>query len=219
MKILTQACLFLLIMTFPLTAKADYFVWQDAQSRLSMSFPDTWKLQNNRNPRDILTISGPSDGDDPVCTIKEHKDHRYTIYPPKEYGDAVQRVAVSTPFWESYMGYYDNYTLGQVYDGAGFGRWLASYATATYSRRNGIAHEQRRAIMFASLYYDTLYVIECSTLSHAFGNWRNNFMSIIKSVDFKKVIHERKTGHYADFLKGADLNFWAQTGPEGTVNY
>lgn len=210
--------LFLLLLIFPTTAKADYFVWQDAESRLSASFPDTWKIQSNLNRSDILTIAGPSDGENPLCTIKAEKDNRYIIY-PKEYGDAVQRVAVSKPFWDSYMGHYDDYTLDKVYDGGGLGRWLASYALGSYSRRNGTAYEQRRAIMFASLYYDTLYVIECSSLNHGFENWQDNFQSIIKSVDFKKIMNERKTGHYANFLKDADLYFWAQTGPEGTTAY
>jgi hypothetical protein len=202
----------------PITAKADYFVWQDAESRLSVSFPDTWKMQNNRNISDILTVVGPSEGDNPVCTIKAEDDKRYTIF-PKEYGSAVQRVAVSKPFWDSYMGHYDDYTLDKVYDGGGLGRWLASYAFGSYSRRNGTAYEQRRAIMFASLYYDTLYIVECSSLNHAFENWQKNFQSIIKSVDFKKIIHEHKQGHYANFLKEADLYFWSQTGPDGTISY
>ncbi len=218
MNMYLRLFLFLLLVGVPVSVKADYFVWQDAQSRLSLSFPDTWKVQNNRNPRDVLTISGPAGGDDPVCTIKTNEDKRYVIYPP-ELGDAVQKVAVSTSFWESYMGHYDNYALDRVYDGAGLGRWLASYATATYSHHNGTAREQRRGIMFASLYYDTLYVIECSSRRHTYSVWEDNFKSIIKSVDFKKVHNERKTGHYTDFLKGADLYFWAQTGPEGTVRY
>lgn len=210
--------LFLFLLTFPITAKADYFVWQDAESRLSISFPDTWKMQSSRNPDDILTIAGPSEGQDPVCMVKASEDNRYTIFPP-DLGDAVQRVAVSKPFWDSYMGHYDDYTLDRVYDGAGLGRWLASYALGSYSRRNGTAYEQRRAIMFASLYYDTLYIVECSSLNHGFENWQKNFQSVIKSIDFKKIYNERKIGHYANFLKEADLYFWAQTGPEGTVSY
>jgi len=73
--------------------------------------------------------------------------------------------------------------------------------------------------MFASLYYDTLYIIECSSLNHAFENWQKNFQSIIKSVDFKKIMHEHKHGHYDNFLKDADMYFWTQTGPDGTISY
>lgn len=210
--------LLLLLVLAPVSAKADYFVWEDAQHRMSISFPDTWKMQSNKNVSDILTIAGPSEGDNPVCTVKAEDDKRYVIFPP-DYGDAVQRVAVSKPFWDSYLGHYDNYTLDRVYDGGGLGRWLASYALASYSNRNGTAYEQRRGIMFASLYYDTLYIIECSSLNHGFENWQKNFQSVIKSVDFKKIYHEKKTGHYANFLKKSDMYFWAQTGPEGTISY
>lgn len=209
---------FLAIILFPITAKADYFLWQEPDSGLTITFPDTWKTQNNRNPDDVLSISGPSAGDDPTCQVKISEDKRYVIYPAR-LGDAVQREAVSTPFWQSYMTHYDQTRLDRVYDGAGLGRWLASYATASYSKRDGTSYQQRRAIMFASLYNDTLYIIECSSLNHAYGRWENNFRSIIKSIDFKKAYHQWPIGDYNDFMMGAQINFWAQTGPEGTVRY
>ena len=210
------AVLFLLLL--PLPAQADYFLWEDPTSGLTITFPDTWKTQNNRNPDTILTISAPSAGDDPVCEVKINDDKRYTIYPP-EYGHAVQREAVSVPFWRSYMASYDDYTIDRVFDGASFGRWIASYGFATYSKRDGTAHQIRRALMFASLYNDKLYTIECSTLNSAYERWDRDFRSVIKSVDFKKIYHERRHGEYANFLNDAELYFWAQTGPEGTVAY
>ncbi|HPF79130.1 MAG TPA: hypothetical protein PLF01_07555, partial [Alphaproteobacteria bacterium] len=83
---MNRLVLLLLLVLFPSAAKADYFLWQDPESGLTMTFPDTWKEQNNRAPDDVLTISGPSAGGDPVCTIKVSDDRRYMIYPP-EYGD------------------------------------------------------------------------------------------------------------------------------------
>ncbi len=214
--------LFLLIFSVPLfvvnPAQADYFLWQDADSGLTVTFPDTWKTQNNRNPDDVLSISAPSNGEDPTCKIKVSDDRRYMIY-PSDFGDAIQREAVSIPFWKTYYSLYDEYTIDRVYDGGGLGRWLASYALGSYSKRDGTAFQQRRAIMFASLYNDKMYMVECSALNHAYDKWDNDFRSIIKSIDFKKAYHERPTGDYANFLKKADLYFWAQTGPEGTVAY
>lgn len=214
-------------------AKADYFFWKEPKSGLTMTFPDTWERQSNRNPDEVLRISGPSNGDNPVCTVKITGDNRYTIFPP-DYGDAVQRVAVSIPFWKSYMGNYDQYVIDRVFDGGGLGRWRASYAFAGYTTRDGTAYQQRRGIMFASLYNDKLYVVECSTLNHAYERWNANFRSIIKSIDFKKMYHEHMTGDYANFLEKRDKYFWqksqpdtpkheqyfwAQTGPEGTTAY
>ena len=117
------------------------------------------------------------------------------------------------------MGHYDEYAIDKVYDGGGLGRWLASYALASYSKRDGTVFQQRRGIMFASLYNDTMYIVECSSLNHAYERWDNNFRSIIKSIDFKKAYHEKAIGDYHDFLKGAETYFWAQGMPEGTVRY
>ncbi len=212
--LLTLAIVFL--STAP--AHADYFLWQDEKSGLTMTFPDTWKMQSQRNPDEVLRIVAPSDGDNPVCTVKVSDDSRYTIFPP-DYGDAVQRTAVSIPFWQSYMGHYDDYVIDRVFDGGGLGRWLASYALASYTMRDGTAMQQRRGIMFASLYHDKLYVAECSSLNHAYERWGPNFRSVIKSIDFKKMHHEHMTGDYANFLGEAEQYFWAQTGPEGTISY
>ena len=208
---------FFIISTLP--AKADYFLWEDPKSGLTMTFPDTWKRQSSRDGTgEVLRIVAPSNGDDPVCTVNVKDDKRYTIF-PADYGDAVQRTAVSIPFWKRYMDNYDDYTIDRVFDGGGLGRWRASYAFASYGRRAGTAYQQRRGLMFASLYYDKLFIVECSSLNHAYENWGPNFRSVIKSIDFKKMYHEHMTGEYANFLRDADLNFWAQTGPEGTVAY
>lgn len=215
---MTRILLLITFLIFPSIAQADYFVWQDPKTGLSLTYPDTWKRQNNRHVDTILSVVAPSDGDNPVCTVKASDDKRYTIFPP-DYGDAVQREAVSIPFWKSYMANYDDYEINKVYDGAGLGRWLASYATASYTTRNGTQAEARRGLMFASLYYDKLFIVECSTLAAGYEKWENNFRSIIKSIDFKKIYNKRVIGEYHNFLKGADMYFWAQTGPEGTKRY
>ncbi|MCI5059926.1 MAG: DUF1887 family protein [Alphaproteobacteria bacterium] len=183
-----------------------------------MTFPDTWETQGNRHPDDVLRISAPSNGEDPICNVKISDDKRYSIYPP-EYGKAIQKEAVSIPFWKSYMGNYDEYILDRVYDGGGLGRWIASYALGSYSLRDGTAFQQRRAIMFASLYNNKLYIVECSTLNHGYERWDNDFRSIIKSIDFKKAYHNFSIGEYHDFLSDSDLYFWSQTGGEGTAKY
>jgi len=208
--------LMLLVLSAP--AHADYFLWEDPKSGLTVTFPDTWKTQVNRHVDDVLTVIAPLNGDDAVCKIKTSPDSRYTIF-PSNYGKSVQKVAVSIPFWQSYMANYDDYDIARVYDGGGLGRWIASYATASYTERDGTATKSRRAIMFASLYFDTLYVVECSALAPAYEAWERNFRSVIKSIDFKKIYHGRPTGDYADFLKKSDMHFWAQTGPEGTAGY
>lgn len=211
--------IFVVVLAFPGVARADYFAWQDEKSGLTITFPDTWKMQNNAGPDTILTVAGPSlDNDQPMCRVDVRNDGRYTLFPAR-YGDAVQRVAVSQPFWEKYLGQYSGYTLGRMHDGSSLGRWWASFALASYNKDFGTVIQSRRAIMFASLYNDKLYVVECSAMAHGYERWDANFRGIIKSVDFKKAYHELPTGEYANFLDEAEMYFWSPSGPEGTTAY
>jgi hypothetical protein len=210
--------IFLFVLFLPGLAKADYFVWQDEKSGLSLTFPDTWKMQNNANPDTIATVAGPSDLGKPICRVDVRDDKRYIIYPAR-YQDAVQKVAVSRPFWQKFLSQYDEYNLGDVYDGAGLGRGFASYALASYGRHFGTVMQSRQALMFASLYRDKLFVVECSALAHEYDRWEMDFRGIIKSIDFKKAYHELPTGEYANFLNEAEMYFWAPQGPEGTTAY
>jgi len=213
-----KALILAAVLLSPSVAKADYFVWKDEKTGLAITFPDTWKMQNNVGDNTILTVMGSSHNDQPVCKVDVKDDKRFTIY-PAHYGPDVQKVAVSVPFWQQYLAQYDKYTLGNVYDGVGLGRWYASYAVAGYTRHFGSVMQSRRAVMYASLYRDKLYVIECSALDHAYEAWQNDFRGIIKSVDFKKAYHEVPTGEYADFLHEAETFFWSQTSPIGTTAY
>lgn len=210
--------IFIVVLAMPTLARADYFVWQDDKTGLTLTFPDTWKLQNNANPDTIATIAGPSDNAQPVCRVDARDDKRYMIFPVR-YNDAVQKVAVSKPFWDKYLSQYDGYTLGGVYDDAGLGKGNASYAVASYKSTLGTVMQDRRAVMFASLYGNTLYVVECSALAHGYDRWEMDFRGIIRSIDFKKFYHELPTGEYANFLKDAEMYFWSPSGPEGTIVY
>lgn len=210
--------IFIAVLALPSIARADYFVWQDDKSGLTLSFPDTWKMGNNAAPETVATILGPSDSGKPACRIDVRDDKRYVIFPTNR-SDAIQRVAVSRPYWQKYLAQYDNYTIGGAYDGAGLGRGFASYAVASYGRHFGSVLQTRRAIMFASLYAGKMYVVECAALAHEYERWEADFRGIIKSIDFKKINHELPTGEYANFLKEAEMYFWAPQGPEGTTAY
>lgn len=217
MRILLFALTVLSLFAVSHGARADYFVWQDPDSGMTVTFPDTWKIQSNRKPDDTLIIAGDSLADKPLCQIRVNEDRRFVIFPPK-LGSAVQKTAISTGFWDSYLSRYVDFNLSKVFDGAGLGRWFASYAQGTFIRMNGTQEEIRTGLMFASLYNDKAYVLECSTLTGSFAQWDLVFRSILKSIDFEKMYHELPTGEYRNFLKGANRYFWAG-GPEGTVGY
>ncbi len=213
-----RTLLFSALLLFPAAAKADYFLWEDPVSHLTITFPDTWKTAHNQKPDDILTILGPSEHGFPKCVVKTRDDKRYVIFPP-QYGRSIQNEAVSSGFWKTYLDEYQDYNLAKVVDDAGLGRWHASYALAGYTDYDGRVFEKRRSIMFASLYYDTMYILECSALEHAYEDWYFPFMSIVKSVDFRKMYNEVPSGHYRNFMKKAERYFWVQGRPDGVTGY
>jgi hypothetical protein len=180
-------------------AKADIFVWQDPESGLSLTFPDTWAVQNNQSPDTIFTIRAPSETDEARCVIKIRPENRFLIYPPR-YDPAVQKIAYSTDFWKSYLyGQYEEVMIHKVRDQAGFGRGYASTMLSSYMTL-GIDPAMKSSLGLATNYNDKAYILECTALSGAFANWRAMFQSIAGSVDFKKAHHEAVTGHYRNFL-------------------
>lgn len=187
-------------------AHADYFVWQDPDTGLSMSYPDTWRRGNNQNPNDIMTILAPSGEEDARCVVRASDDQRFLIYPPR-YSAAVQKVAYSKAYWDAFVKIYDNPHIHAVFDQAGLGRGVASYATASYDTVWPEPYARRTSVMSVSLYNGTAYLLDCSTGEKSFAKWRPLFMSIMASIDFKKSHHELVTGDYRYFLDGYNLKF------------
>ena len=197
-----------LFLFVPGMAQADYFAWKDAGSGLEITFPDTWRSVSTQDRDDVLRIVAPSDNAYPLCEVKVHDDRRYVIF-PVEFSSAIQRQTVSREFWDAYLGEYEDYRLDTVQDNAGLGRGFASYAYAAYTQRDGTVLEARRAIMFASLYFDKLYVVECSALEHAYEDWHFQFLDVIKSVNFEKTYNEIPSGNYfRDFTRDEERYFY-----------
>ena len=69
--------IFIVVLAMPSLAKADYFFWEDEKSGLTMTFPDTWKMQNNAGPDTIMTIGGPSENAQPQCHVDVRADKRW----------------------------------------------------------------------------------------------------------------------------------------------
>lgn len=182
----------------PATSHADFFVWEDAKHHLSVSFPDQWVKRNNKYPGDILTITGPGENDHAQCRLNVQEDGRFAIY-PQRYSDNIQRIAFSKEFWQDQLARYDNANIHKFHDNAGLGRGFGSWAMASYTTATGPAMD-KTAIMFMSHYNNKTYVVECSAEKHSYRHWHNSFLNIVKSVDFRKEIHELPTGNYRNFL-------------------
>lgn len=197
------------------TASAEVFYWQDADTKMSFTYPDRWDVRHNQRPDDIYSVAAPGVNNHAICRLRVREDNRYAIYP--EYFDRhIQRIAYSQQFWDDYLGEYDDVQVHRVYEDAGLGRGFGSFAEASFTTALGPKME-KRGIMFASLYNKKAYIVECSAEKHSYHTWHNSFLSLVKSVDFRKEINEAKNGYYRNFygenviIKGArdiDVNVY-----------
>lgn len=190
----------------PQAAKADYFVWNDVNTGLQITYPDTWRQVSSSDPNDVITIMAPSGRGHASCRIRANDEQRFMVYPPR-YDWAVQEKNFSRDFWDKYLAEYNNHAVEEMADGSGVGRGFASYAVATYESAVQGPEMPRKAILFATNYNDKLYVAECSSHADAFAQWKHLFLSVAKSVDFQKADHELTTGHYRNFLNDPHMRY------------
>ena len=169
-------------------AKAEVFFWQDPVSKVSLTFPDTWRVIHNQKPDDVLTIVAPSDGAFPMCRLRVREDLRHRIYPAR-YADELQRVYYGSDFWDKYAAEYAQATVEDTHENAGLGRGFASYAHISFVSDAG-PKMKRRGLVFASLYHNKVYILECSAEQSAFDQWYDPFLSVVKSVDFRQEVFQ-----------------------------
>lgn len=198
------------IVAFTGTAKADYNVWTEAKTKLTLSFPDTWKQINNDLPIDLITLSVPSGGDNAVCRVRAEEDRRFMIY-PNRYRKDIRDQFFTTDYWVKTLTAYNNVNLIKYEDNAGLGQGFASMALVSYltptTKGDGSDVSDRGGIMAVTHYGDKVYLAECSVYLPSYSNYHVQFMDFFKSISFKKAHHELAVGDYRNFL-----NDW------GTVN-
>lgn len=179
-------------------ARAEIFLWQDPDTHVSMTTPDTWRRGINQKPDDVLTILAPGQNDQAACRLRVREDRRFLIH-PRHMDDEIQRLHYSRDFWEYYLGEYDDVVFYRVTDNAGLAEGFASYAEASYTTTAG-PRLTKHAIIFAALYGDKAYILECSAAFDAFPYWHRTFNSVLKSVDFAPYYHSDLHGHYRNFM-------------------
>lgn len=187
----------------PATAHADYFVWADAKTGVSMAYPDDWRKISSFQADDLVTVAAPTSGDDAQCRMKAREERRYMVY-PVSLSSAVQRRAVSQDFWREYLAGYDHVSVAFIEDGAGFGRGYGSIASASFTISHPQTGKPRAGILAASLYRDHVYILECTADPEAFPYWQPVFLNILKSIDMPKRVHELRQSDYADYR---DMDF------------
>lgn len=185
------------------SAKAEVFFVEDQVNRFTLSFPDLWMTANNQKPDDKLTLVGPGEPDFATCRVRVREDRRFLIY-PRKFASNVQKVAYSRDFWNRYLGEYDDVEVDNFREPAGLGKGFGSFTEATYTTAEGTIM-RKRGLMFASLYHDRAYIVDCSAEASVYYKWRPAFMSIVKSVDFEKIVHELPSGNYRNFIADPEL--------------
>lgn len=187
-------------------ARADIFIWQDAKTGLSASFPDTWGIVNVLDADDILRIAAPSKTDEAECRIRVRSDRRFVIYPPR-YDASIQKVAYDRAFWTDFLDQeYTEPAIETFHEAGGLGRGYGSSVVASFTVQGRESDSAKRGVAFVALYRDRAYIAECSALRGAYGKWDPVFRDIVKSIDFRKQVHELPTGHYRNFLYRT--SFW-----------
>ncbi len=180
-------------------ASADVFQWRDPDTRLTLTFPDTWRRIHNQKPDDIITIAAPGDNAFATCRMRVREDKRFIIY-PRRFAGELQRINYTREFWEGYVGEYAGAEINGVWDQAQLGDGFASYADVSFISAVG-PKAQMRGIMFATVYNGTVYIAECSSEAEAYSSWYEPFLSVVKSVDFRDDYRVKPHQWYRNFLE------------------
>jgi hypothetical protein len=193
----TLALAMILTASAAIPAKADIFFWRDADTKLSLSFPDQWRQIHNQQPDDVFTVAAPGDGEFATCRMRVREDARFVIY-PRRYAANIQHINYSREFWDAYVGEFAGATINGVWDDAGLGDGFASFADVSFISPID-PKVQKRGLMFATVYNDKAYIAECSSETGAYGNWYKPFLSFVKSVDFRDEYQPGLNGWYRNF--------------------
>ncbi len=192
-----------LVMCFSVQARADIFVWQDPASDVSVAYPDRWSRGHNQQADDVLTVHAPytqGANDFASCRVRVRGDKRFTIY-PRSYDPAIQHHALDQKFWADYLGDYRSVEVHAIYNDAGLGRGFASRAEISFVSSAG-PKVQKRGFVYATIYNDKLYAVECSADRLAFERWQPSFGVVLDSLRIRSEHHLFVGANYRSFTKG-----------------
>ncbi|MCD8497456.1 MAG: hypothetical protein LRZ85_04860 [Alphaproteobacteria bacterium] len=178
-------------------AQADLFYLQDPVSKLSVAYPDTWRRVYNQKPDDVITIAAPGVENFASCRIRMREEKRFAMYPAR-FDGANNRSLVNEGFWDEYLAEYPVYKIEAVTMDTGLGRGAASEIQATYYSFDD-PRQQKQAVIYASLYNNKIYIVDCAAKVDAYQRHYPQFKNIIKSIGFRKEQHELRSGDYRDF--------------------
>ncbi|MGQ0527317.1 MAG: hypothetical protein ACT4OY_04715 [Alphaproteobacteria bacterium] len=192
---------FLILAVTP--AHAEVFKWRDADTKLILTFPDDWRAVHSQQPDDIITLAAPGADNGAGCRMRVRADKRFLVY-PRHYADEIQRTNYSRKFWDDYVGEFNGAIVYSVGDNRGLGAGFASQADISF-KTDAPGAPQKRAMIFASVYNDKAYILECSADEGRYAQFQDAFTGILKSVEFRQQYSSYPQGYYRNFTNDPPL--------------
>ena len=201
------------------SAKAEVFVWKDAEFEISFVYPDLWREQLNGNPDVRLDILAPQAQDLARCKIFAKEDKRYMMYPQK-YNRRINSIVYNMEGVRQHYIEKDTLSVITRDDFAGIGRADAVFAEVRFIDRSRAAAIPMQGLMFATLNGDMNFVIECEAAARNFEYWRPIFLNMVKSVDFPlwQDIHPHGLYPY-NITEEGDILLSTDNAKTGTLKY
>ena len=184
-------------------ARAEFFVWKDQETGISLSFPDTWAIANNQKPDDIFTIQAPGERDYASCRMRVREDRRVTIY-PYQYDFEIQHIYAGFDFWRDYVGEYAGASLDRVLYDRGLINSVAGSADFTFISSAG-PRTLMHGFAFAGFDDSSVYIFECSAEASSYARWHPVFKSILKSAEKELRDSVVVNGGYRKFQDDDDV--------------
>lgn len=201
-------------------ADASIYRWYDKTENLAVSFPDSWKTVHNQRSNGVLTVHAPGEGHFATCSISIEEDKRFSIY-PHALSENIRNVALTRNYWDGFYANADVVKFNTIIDNAGLGKGFATMASLDFETVPDNVRAPRvakRGIAFASLYNNQMITVECSAEASVYSQWHKQFLSFVKSVDFKQSTNFAYTGYYRNFLEDTILKIRGPRWTEDTYH-
>lgn len=189
----------------PAPAKADTFVWKDAEHGYTVSFPDMWRVQTEDGPTTRLRIAGPIAEDMATCRVQVDEDGRLKIYPKRLMDEAVMNT-LDRSYWDQETAQYQEAEITGYYTPASIsGKGDATAVTVSFVGDDGEGPVSMQGAMIGGIYGGKRYVVSCSAKAEVYAKWSDVFASIMDSVELHDRYHPFATGYYRAFLNDPKL--------------
>lgn len=200
-------------------AKAEVFVWQDAEFAVQFVYPDDWRPQFNPHPDVKLHVLAPQGRDFAACKISLKKDMRYVMYPSR-YTTRINSIVFDVNGIKEHFVERDNVSVIYRNDFSAIGKADAVYADIRYvGRQNGVPVPMQ-VMMFATLFGDMNFVFECEAAAQNWVYWRPIFINMAQSVDFPISDQPMPYRQYQyDFVNEGDILLSTDNAQTGTLRY